>query len=137
MRALMTRERPAAGSWDLKLAPGGLVDIEFAAQFLQLAAAAAGGPLRTNTGEAFEALALEGAAGADDLATLASAWELQQSLSQVLRLALPRAGDPEAQPERLRSLLAHAGGQADWAALARELARAQVAALEAARRVVA
>ena len=39
MRALMTRERPAAGAWDLKLSPGGLVDIEFAAQFLQLAGA--------------------------------------------------------------------------------------------------
>ncbi len=37
MRELMERERPGKGDWDLKLDPGGLVDIEFAAQFLQLA----------------------------------------------------------------------------------------------------
>ena len=57
MRGLMTRERPAAGFWDLKLSPGGLVDIEFCAQFLQLAGAADGGPLRQNTAEALTALA--------------------------------------------------------------------------------
>jgi glutamate-ammonia-ligase adenylyltransferase len=33
MRDLMARERPPKGDWDLKLSPGGLVDIEFAAQF--------------------------------------------------------------------------------------------------------
>ena len=31
----MARERPPKGEWDLKLSPGGLVDIEFAAQYLQ------------------------------------------------------------------------------------------------------
>ncbi|HZZ87424.1 MAG TPA: glutamine-synthetase adenylyltransferase, partial [Caulobacteraceae bacterium] len=36
MRALMARERPPGGFWDFKLIEGGLVDIEFAAQFLQL-----------------------------------------------------------------------------------------------------
>src|SRR5581483_9372602 len=35
MRELMAREKPASGFWDLKLADGGLVDIEFAAQHLQ------------------------------------------------------------------------------------------------------
>ena len=37
MRALMARERPPSGVWDLKLAPGGLVDAEFTAQTLALA----------------------------------------------------------------------------------------------------
>ena len=36
MRAKMDHERPSAGLWDLKLALGGLVDIEFAAQALML-----------------------------------------------------------------------------------------------------
>ncbi|WP_338048613.1 bifunctional [glutamine synthetase] adenylyltransferase/[glutamine synthetase]-adenylyl-L-tyrosine phosphorylase [Phaeovibrio sulfidiphilus] len=36
MRALMDREKPPASLWDVKLAPGGLVDIEFVAQFVQL-----------------------------------------------------------------------------------------------------
>ncbi|MBK5954445.1 bifunctional glutamine synthetase adenylyltransferase/deadenyltransferase, partial [Rhodospirillum rubrum] len=36
MRARMERDKPAASPWDVKLAPGGLVDIDFLAQFLQL-----------------------------------------------------------------------------------------------------
>src|SRR5271155_3905622 len=34
MRQLLARERPPSGFWDLKLYEGGMVDIEFAAQFL-------------------------------------------------------------------------------------------------------
>ena len=58
MRELLARERPPAGFWDFKLIEGGLVDIEFAAQFLQLVHAPGGGPLRQNTAEALEALDL-------------------------------------------------------------------------------
>jgi glutamate-ammonia-ligase adenylyltransferase len=36
MRARMDRERPSRSIWDLKLTPGGFVDIEFIAQALQL-----------------------------------------------------------------------------------------------------
>src|SRR5690606_28324002 len=36
MRGLMERERAGRSVWDLKLAPGGFVDIEFIAQALQL-----------------------------------------------------------------------------------------------------
>ncbi len=35
MRALIAAEKPPSGFWDMKLAPGGLVDIEFVAQYLQ------------------------------------------------------------------------------------------------------
>ncbi len=38
MRALMARERPPRHAFDLKLAPGGLVDLEFIAQSAQLVA---------------------------------------------------------------------------------------------------
>src|SRR6204780_1971547 len=37
MRALIAREKGDSDPWDLKLAAGGLVDIEFVAQYLQLA----------------------------------------------------------------------------------------------------
>ena len=40
MRALMARERPPRHPFDLKLAPGGLVDLEFIAQSAQLVAGA-------------------------------------------------------------------------------------------------
>ncbi len=56
MRALLDREKPPKGFWDLKMSRGGLVDIEFAAQYLQIAHAAEGGPLRPHTAEALEAM---------------------------------------------------------------------------------
>ena len=136
MRALMARERPPRGPWDLKLAPGGLVDVEFAAQLLQLQGAAAGGPLRANTGEALAALAATAAAPPDPLAALAHAWRLQGALSQVLRLALAETGDPAAQPARLRALLARTGGAQNWEALQAALTEAQTAARAASARVL-
>src|SRR5262249_54796230 len=36
MRGMIEEAKGGEGAWDLKLAPGGLVDIEFIAQFLQL-----------------------------------------------------------------------------------------------------
>ena len=110
MRALMEQERPPSGFWDLKLAEGGLVDIEFAAQYLQLVHAAAGGPLRRNTGRALEALLDAGFLAAGSADALLSAWRLSRSLAQVLRLALEGDGDPEAEPEGLKALMAQAAG---------------------------
>jgi glutamate-ammonia-ligase adenylyltransferase len=136
MRALMAAERPASGDWDLKLNDGGLVDIEFASQFLQIVHAAQGGPLRPNTGEALAAFAAAGLANPRDLERLESAWRLQQSLSQVLKLALPDAGDPEAEPPRFRALLAKAGHARSFEALKAKLRRAQVQAHAAFLRVV-
>ncbi len=46
MRALMARERPPRHPFDLKLVPGGLVDLEFIAQSAQLVARARRSPRR-------------------------------------------------------------------------------------------
>ncbi|HZZ35160.1 MAG TPA: bifunctional [glutamine synthetase] adenylyltransferase/[glutamine synthetase]-adenylyl-L-tyrosine phosphorylase, partial [Caulobacteraceae bacterium] len=116
MRALMEAERDAGGPWDLKLHPGGLVDIEFAAQHLQLIHAAAGGPLRQNTGEALAAMAKAGMVGAKPGAALLDAWRLQQTLSQLLKVALDEAADVEAEPTAFKTLLAKAGGARDFGA---------------------
>ena len=117
MRALMAYEKPPSGFWDMKPAPGGLVDVEFAAQFLQIAEAAGGGPLRSNTGEALEALDAAGLADPGALARVEAAWRLQQDLSQVLKVALTEAGDPEAEPKAFQTLLARAGGARTFAQL--------------------
>jgi glutamate-ammonia-ligase adenylyltransferase len=117
MRQLMARERPAAGFWDLKLHEGGLVDIEFAAQFLQLAHAADGGPLRPNTAAALEAMRAAGLAPAALVNDLADAWSVQQDLSQLVKVALPDGADPEHEPRALRSLMAKAAGVRDFRAL--------------------
>ena len=125
MRELMARERPAWGPWDLKLAPGGLVDIEFCAQHLQIVGAADGGPLRQNTGEALDALALAHPQLRSPLADLKAAWLLQTNLAQLLKIALEDPADPTDEPEGFRRLLARAGGTRGFGRLERRLAEAR------------
>jgi len=137
MRELMARERPPKGDWDLKLGRGGLVDIEFAAQFLQLARAANGGPLRPNTAEALAAIGAAGLVAAQPLADLERAWRLQQDLTQLLKVALEDGADPDAEPAAFRKLLARAGGARDFRQLRAALAKAQAAAHAAYAAVVA
>lgn len=136
MRSLMQRERPSSSVWDLKLTDGGLVDIEFCAQHLQLVGGGDGGPLAVNTGEALEALNQMAAWDPAGLRALLAAWRLQQDLSQVLAVALPKGANPRAEPERLRQILAKAGGEPDFASLERTLGVRQAAAHEAFLRLV-
>ncbi|MDB5459830.1 MAG: glutamate-ammonia-ligase adenylyltransferase [Caulobacteraceae bacterium] len=131
MRALMEKERPPAGVWDLKLSRGGLVDVEFAAQFLQIVHAAAGGPLHVHTGDALAALRAAGLAPDQAVDDLEAAWRLQQDLSQVLKVALPEAEDPSQEPPALRALLAKAGHAEDFPSLAEALKARRAAARKA------
>jgi glutamate-ammonia-ligase adenylyltransferase len=128
MRELMHRERPAKGEWDLKLSPGGLVDIEFAAQFLQIAHAAEGGPLSPNTAAALAALRQSGLAPAGPAGDLEAAWRLQQDLTQLLKVALGDTTDPSGEPPAFRALLARAGGVRDFRQLKATLGRVQAVA---------
>jgi glutamate-ammonia-ligase adenylyltransferase len=128
MRLLLERERPASSDWDLKLAAGGLVDIEFAAQFLQLVHAASDGPLSPNTAAALAAFADAGLADAAAIAALAEAWRLQQNLTQLLKVALGDDPDPGAEPKAFKALLSRAGGTTSFRALKSRLAQAQAAA---------
>jgi glutamate-ammonia-ligase adenylyltransferase len=128
MRALMTAERPPQGFWDLKLGEGGLVDMEFCAQHLQLIHAAEGGPLRQNTGEALEALATALPGRAAMLKDLLRAWRLQQHLSQLLKIALDEGESPEDEPPAFKALLARAGGARAFSTLKNRLAASRKAA---------
>ncbi|MET0273993.1 MAG: bifunctional [glutamine synthetase] adenylyltransferase/[glutamine synthetase]-adenylyl-L-tyrosine phosphorylase [Phenylobacterium sp.] len=131
MRQLLEEERPPKGDWDLKLTPGGLVDIEFAAQFLQLVHAADGGPLEPNTAAALAAFRAAALAPAGALDDLQGAWRLQQDLTQLLKVALGDDPDPAAEPKAFRALLARAGGARDLRGLRGKLAAARVAARKA------
>jgi [glutamine synthetase] adenylyltransferase / [glutamine synthetase]-adenylyl-L-tyrosine phosphorylase len=131
MRALMEREKPAKSDWDLKLLPGGLVDIEFAAQHLQIANAGSGGPISPNTGAALEALAEARLAPSRPLAALRTAWTLQQNLSQLLKAAIDDDSDPDQEPDGFRRLLARAGGAPSYEELRVRLDKRQAAAREA------
>ena len=124
MRDLMSQERPAQGFWDMKLSDGGLVDIEFCAQYLQLV----GGPLRQNTGEALAAQSAAEPKRRRALGALHRAWTLQQSLSQLLKIALEDDADVDAEPAAFRALLAKAGGARGFSALKTRLGTARAAA---------
>ncbi len=136
MRDLLAQERPPSSEWDLKLSPGGLVDIEFAAQFLQLVHAAEGGPLSPNTAQALSALGEDGLAAPEPLAALLDAWQLQQNLTQLLKVALGDAPAPAQEPKAFQTLLARAGGVRSYPALVKRVAKAQAGARAAYRSVV-
>jgi [glutamine synthetase] adenylyltransferase / [glutamine synthetase]-adenylyl-L-tyrosine phosphorylase len=137
MRALMHRERPPSGFWDMKLSRGGLVDVEFAAQHLQLIHAGAGGPLCTHTADVLAAMGEAGLADLAALAALIAAWRLQQDLSQVLKLAFEEDVDPAEEPKGFRDRLARAGGVRRFSDLAPRLTRTRAAALLAYEAIVA
>ncbi len=106
MRALMDRERPPQGFWDLKLSPGGQVDAEFIAQYRQLEAARTGGPLSVSTLEQLRH---------DPVA--ADSWRLHQRLGQILACAFEDGCDPESEPEPFRVRLAGVAGMSDFETL--------------------
>ncbi len=131
MRALMAAERPARGFWDLKLSAGGMVDAEFCVQYLQLARAAAGGPLRRNTDEALAALIDADPTLAPRLGAVRRAWRLNQDISQLLKIALDDDASPDDEPAAFKTLIAKAGGAPSFAALRRRLTLARRTVREA------
>lgn len=105
MRGLMERERASRSVWDLKLTPGGLVDIEFIVQALQLIHAAAHRDvLAANTGDALHRLMHAGALSGDAHDALADAWRLWSDLQQILRICVSGEFEVEVAP-RLMSLV--------------------------------
>ena len=97
---------------------GGLVDIEFMAQYLQLIHAA-GSPeiLDQNTVNALQKLALQGALEPAQAGVLIPAAGLLNGLTQVLRLCLDGPFEPAKAPDGLKNLLARAGDAPDFTRL--------------------
>ena len=128
MRGLLEKERPAKDVWDMKLARGGLVDVEFAAQFLQLAHAAEGGPLHPHTARALAAFRAAGLGAVEPLDVLEDAWRLQQNLTQLIKVALEEGADPSLEPTAFRRLMARAAGESDFRKVRPRLEAARKAA---------
>jgi glutamate-ammonia-ligase adenylyltransferase len=87
MRARMLKELPPEGPWDVKAMPGGLVEVEFIAQALQLAHAP-GNPavLASNTALALERLGAAGLLPAEEAAMLVRADRLWLGICGLIRL---------------------------------------------------
>ncbi|HEY2137130.1 MAG TPA: bifunctional [glutamine synthetase] adenylyltransferase/[glutamine synthetase]-adenylyl-L-tyrosine phosphorylase [Xanthobacteraceae bacterium] len=126
MRRAIATEKGEAERWDLKYAAGGLVDLEFIAQYLQLVHAAAQPDiLDTATARVFDNAARLGVLTPEDAEVLRPAIRLYQDLTQILRLCLSGPFDPKTAGAGLLGLLARAADVPDFATLEAHLAETQ------------
>jgi [glutamine synthetase] adenylyltransferase / [glutamine synthetase]-adenylyl-L-tyrosine phosphorylase len=122
MRARITQSKGTVDPWDLKQVRGGLVDIEFIAQYLQLINAADHPRILDQTTEgALRKLADVGLVGPADATVLLTAVHRLNSLTQVLRLSLIKNFEPLNCHDGLKRLLAHVGGTPTFDILAADL----------------
>ncbi|MFQ5625386.1 MAG: bifunctional [glutamine synthetase] adenylyltransferase/[glutamine synthetase]-adenylyl-L-tyrosine phosphorylase, partial [Methyloligellaceae bacterium] len=129
MRARIDKQKGTDDPWDLKQVRGGLVDLEFIAQFLQIITAHENPQvLDQNTARSLESLAAAGVLTPGDAQLLVPAAGLYHDLTQVLRLCLERPFDPETASPGLKGLLAGAADMPDFEALEDHL-KASVAAV--------
>lgn len=118
MRARIAAEKGTDRIWNLKQVRGGLVDLEFIAQHLQLIHAAEHPDvLDQNTLGAYRKLADAGILSGADAERLTQATRLLHNLTQILRLCLDEPFDPATAPSGLKALLARAGDAPDFATL--------------------
>ena len=137
MRRAVAEEKGEAARWDLKYAAGGLVDLEFIAQYLQLVhAAAAPEILDTATASVFEKAARLGILSAADAEVLRPATRLYQDLGQILRLCLTGPLEPKSVAPGLAALLAYAADVPDFATLEAHVADTQARVRRCFERIV-
>jgi glutamate-ammonia-ligase adenylyltransferase len=138
MRGKIAAQYPGRNLWDLKYAPGGLIDIEFLAQALQLVHAPAHREiLDTNTVAALRKITAAGLLDGSDARLLIEVATLEQALTQIQRIALDETLEVDQASAGLKALLAHAGGAADFAALEPDLVARQRAVRAAFDRLIA
>ena len=137
MRKAVAAEKGEADRWDLKYAAGGLVDLEFIAQYLQLARGhQSSAILHPSILRVFESAQQLKMLATDDAELLRAAARLFHDLTQVLRLCLSEPFEPQkAGPELLR-LLARAGDAPDFSALEAHVADMQTRVRAAFDRIV-
>jgi len=138
MRVKIAGEKGAADDWDLKQARGGLIDLEFIAQFLQLVRAAEHpNVLDQNTELALTKLSAAGVLAPGDAEILVPAARLYHTLTQVLRLCLDKPFVAEEAPRALKDLLARASDMPDFTTLEATLKDTLSAVHQAFGRIVA
>ncbi|MEW5421367.1 bifunctional [glutamine synthetase] adenylyltransferase/[glutamine synthetase]-adenylyl-L-tyrosine phosphorylase [Amorphus sp. 3PC139-8] len=128
MRRRIEREKGTKDIWDLKQVAGGLVDLEFIAQFLQLAHAHEHPEiLSSNTETALRAAVAAGCLDRASGEILMPATRLYQALTQILRLSVDGPFKPDAAPKGVQDLLIRAVDAPDFSRLQAELTETQAA----------
>ena len=118
MRAAIAKEKGEGDRWDLKYGAGGLIDIEFIAQYLQLVHAHAQPDiLDTSTARVLDKAWALRLLPVEDAEVLRPAVEFYHDLTQILRLCLSRPFDPKTAGAGLLRLLARDAGVPDFATL--------------------
>jgi glutamate-ammonia-ligase adenylyltransferase len=118
MRRAIAMEKGEKDIWDLKYAKGGMVDIDFIAQYLQLVYAADHPEiLDVNTLVVLENAARLGVLPPSAVEVLRPAARLYHDLTQILRLCVSANFHPETAGEDLLRVLTRAGDAPDFSSL--------------------
>ena len=118
MRGAIAQEKGDANPWDLKYAVGGLIDLEFIAQYLQLVHAHEHPAiLEASTARVLEAARQLRLISVEDAEVLRPAAQLYQDLTQILRLCLAGPFDAKTAGPGLLRLLIRAADVPDFATL--------------------
>ena len=126
MRQAIAREKGEEQRWDLKYAAGGLIDVEFIAQYLQLVHAAEHPEiLDPNTARVLDNALRLGLLPPQHADILRPAVRLYHNVTQVLRLCLPGPFDPKTAGKGLLDLLCRAADLPNFATLDAHLAETQ------------
>ncbi|MBX3575833.1 MAG: bifunctional [glutamine synthetase] adenylyltransferase/[glutamine synthetase]-adenylyl-L-tyrosine phosphorylase [Rhizobiaceae bacterium] len=104
MRDLIATEKPPRDAWDLKLVPGGIIDLEFVAQVARLTGRVADGRAGPSTGDVLAAL-VPAFADAQIRTDLTEAFALYAGMTQIIRLCLDGPFDRADVPPGLSDLL--------------------------------
>ena len=128
MRTKIEKEKGTQDAWALKQVRGGLVDLEFITQFLQIVSANTHRDvLAQNTAACLDKLSQAGVLGPAEAETLLPAAKLYNNLTQVLRLCLEGSFKPDEAPQGLKDLLDRAAELPDFGTLERHLKETQAA----------
>jgi len=118
MRHAIAQEKGETDYWDLKYAAGGMVDIDFIAQYLQLVHAHEKPEiLDVSTMQVLENAARLGVLAQSEAEILRAAARLYHDLTQILRLCVSEKFKPETAGDDLLHVLARAGDVPNFSAL--------------------
>jgi [glutamine synthetase] adenylyltransferase / [glutamine synthetase]-adenylyl-L-tyrosine phosphorylase len=137
MRGAIAKEKGDQDRWDLKYAAGGLIDIEFIVQYLQLVHAhELPEILDTSTAAVMDKAWALRVLAVEDAEVLRPAVRLYQDVTQILRLCLPGSFDPKTAGAGLLRLLARAADVPDFATLEATLIETQTKVRESFVRIL-
>jgi glutamate-ammonia-ligase adenylyltransferase len=118
MRRAIAQEKGEADCWDLKYAAGGMVDIDFIAQYLQLVHAHDKPEiLDVSTMQVLDNACRLGVLPQSETGILRAAARLYHDLTQILRLCVSDRFKPETAGNDLQRVMARAGDAPDFSSL--------------------